>query len=214
MLRFAAIGTMVMSLMTGPAMAQGGTENFKAITPSGKIRVEVVAVNGSGCRQGTAVVAAAPDNTAFTVTYSDFMAQVGGPSKPTDMRKNCQMGVQVYFPQGFTFAIAEADYRGFAHLMSGASGMERANYYFQGMSQTVYSSHTFPGPYNTDWQATDRAAVASLVYAQCGTSRIVNINAEIVMNAGASSPQATSFMTMDSTDGSVNTIYHFAWKRC
>ena len=24
----------------------------------------------------------------------------------------------------------------------------------------------------------------------------------------------TSFITMDSTDGSINTVYHFAWKKC
>lgn len=214
MFNLVAIGTVAMSLLAGPTVAPRPAESTESLTPSGKIQVQVVSVIGSGCRLGTAAVAAAPDNTAFTVTYSDFMAQVGPRSRPTDLRKNCQMGVQVTFPQGFTFAIAEADYRGFAHLAAGASAIQRANYYFQGMSQNAYSTHPFSGPYNNVWQATDVAAVLSLVYAPCGDQRIVNINTELVVDEGSSSPAATSFMTMDSTDGSVNTIFHLAWKRC
>ncbi|CAM5378677.1 hypothetical protein SALBM311S_06184 [Streptomyces alboniger] len=36
-------------------------------------------MNGSGCPQGTAAVAVSEDNTAFTVTYSDYLAQAGAP---------------------------------------------------------------------------------------------------------------------------------------
>jgi hypothetical protein len=33
--------------------------------------------------------------------------------------------------------------------------------------------------------------------------------------AGTSNPATTtSFMAMDSTDGSINTTYHFAWRQC
>jgi hypothetical protein len=201
---------MAISFLAGPAIA-----DRPAVVPSGQIKIDVVAVNGSGCRIGTAVVAPAPDNTAFTVTYSDYMAQVGVGARPTEFRKNCQIGVQVHIPQGFTFAIAEADYRGFAHLEQGAVGTERANYYFQGMSQTAISSHSFGGPYNRGWQATDRTAVAALVFQPCGQDRIVNVNTEIIVDAGSSNTHTTnSFMTMDSADGSVQTIYHLSWRSC
>ena len=45
--------------------------------PTGQITIDVVTVNGSGCRIGTAAVAVSPDNKAFTVTYSEYLAQVG-----------------------------------------------------------------------------------------------------------------------------------------
>ncbi|MFI9202237.1 DUF4360 domain-containing protein [Streptomyces sp. NPDC053048] len=185
------------------------------VPPPDKIVIDVVTVNGSGCPAGTANVNVSPDNTAFTVSYSNYVAQVGLGAKPTDFRKNCQLSLNVHVPQGFTYAIAQADYRGFAHLEKGATGLERANYYFQGMSQTAYVNHHFGGPLNDNWQTTDTTEIDQLIYAPCGAIRYFNINTELRVDAGTSDPtKTTSFLAMDSTDGSINTLYHFAWKEC
>lgn len=117
-------------------------------------------------------------------------------------------------PQGFTYAIASADYRGFAALQSGANSTEKASYYFQGSSSTAAITHPFRGPYNDNWQATDVTDWAQLVWAPCGVQRNFNINTELRVNAGTSTPGSTSFMTMDSTDGDISTVYHLAWKEC
>lgn len=180
--------------------------------PPDFVTIEVVTVNGSGCPAGTAAVAAAPDRTAFTVTYSSFLAQAGAESDPTDFRKNCQLALELTYPQGFTFGIAQADYRGFAHLQHGATGMEQGNYYFQGMSPTARKSHSFSGPYSDNWQVTDSTEWGAIVYAPCGERRMLNVNTELRVNAGTS--RGTSFMVMDSTDSNVSTKYHFSWKRC
>jgi hypothetical protein len=183
--------------------------------PPNHITIDVVTINGSGCKAGTAAIAVSPDNKAFTVTYSDFMAQVGPQAKPTDFRKNCQLNLRVNVPSGFTYGIASTDYRGFAHLERGATALERANYYFQGMSQTEYRQHNYKGPLSEDWQATDKTAVAAIVYHPCGEKRNFNINTELRVAAGTSDPtKVTSFISMDSTDGSIGTTYHFAWKIC
>ncbi|MFI9051204.1 DUF4360 domain-containing protein [Streptomyces sp. NPDC053427] len=182
--------------------------------PTGKITISVATVNGSGCRPGSAAVAIAPDNTAFTVTYSEYLAQAGGDSKPTDARKNCQIALEVHVPQGFTYAIARADYRGYASLAPGAKGLEQANYYFQGQQETARKSHSFGGPYDSNWQSSDETDIDALVYAPCGEQRYFNINTELRVDAGSHKAATTSFMAMDSTDGSINTLYHFAWKEC
>ncbi|MFF4218597.1 MULTISPECIES: DUF4360 domain-containing protein [Streptomyces] len=183
--------------------------------PPDRIVIDVVAVNGSGCPAGTANVTVAPDNQAFTVTYSSYTAQVGVGAKPTDFRKNCQLSLNVHVPQGFTYAVAKADYRGFAHLEKGATGLERANYYFQGMQQTTFVNHHFAGPLHDNWQASDSTDIDAVVYAPCGAVRYLNINTELRVDAGTSDPtRTTSLLAMDSTDGSINTLYHFAWKPC
>lgn len=182
--------------------------------PPDRIVIEVATVNGSGCPKGTAAVAVSPDNTAFTVTYSDYLAQVGGDSAPTASRKNCQLNLIVHVPSGFTYAIASADYRGFASLQPGASSTEKASYYFQGSPQTAFRTHNFQGPYDDNWQATDTTEWAQLVWAPCGVQRNFNINTELRVNAGTSDPATTSFMTMDSTDGDISTVYHLAWQEC
>ncbi|WP_327683683.1 DUF4360 domain-containing protein [Kitasatospora sp. NBC_00458] len=211
-----AVGAAAAALLaTSSAGTAGATATGWTTPPPDKIVIDVATVNGSGCPAGTAAIAISPDNTAFTVTYSQYVAQVGLGSKPTDFRKNCQLNLNVHVPQGFTYAIASADYRGFAHLEKGASAVQKANYYFQGSPETASLSHRFAGTLDDSWQATDTVAVAALVWAPCGELRNFNINTEIRVSAGTSdTTRTTSFMTMDSTDGSVNTVYHLAWKRC
>jgi hypothetical protein len=181
--------------------------------PNG-VTIEIATVNGSGCPAGTAAVAVSEDKEAFTVTYSDYLAQAGGSSGPTDFRKNCQISMKVHVPQGFTYAISSTDYRGFASLEPGASAVEKASYYFQGMSQTSAVSHPLKGQYADNWQFTDTNDVAQLVYKPCGEERNFNVNTELRVLKGTSDPAKTSFISMDSTDGSIKTAYHFAWKQC
>ncbi|MEU4894265.1 DUF4360 domain-containing protein [Streptomyces sp. NPDC044780] len=205
-------GGAVAALFASALSAQGVSPAPDA--PSEKIQISVRTVNGSGCPQGTAAVAVAADNTAFTVTYSDYLAQVGPDSAPTDIRKNCQLNLGVHVPQGFTYAIAQVDYRGYGHLEKGAQGTEKASYYFQGSADTASRTHDFSGPYDDNWQTTDSTDYSALVWAPCGQDRNVNINTELRVSAGTSPTGSTSFMAMDSTDGGVNTIYHLAWKEC
>jgi Domain of unknown function (DUF4360) len=216
--RMAIVGVLsalaVSMLPALPAHAAGYLDS-PVPPPTDRIVIDLVTVLGSGCPTGTSAVAVAPDNTAFTVTYSQYLAQVGVGAKPTDFRKNCQLSLLVHVPQGFTYAISEADYRGFAALESGAAGTERANYYFQGFPQTTSVSHVFSGPLMNDWQATDVTDVAQLVYLPCGVQRDFNINTQLLVSAGTSdTTTTTSFMTMDSTDYSLATTYHFSWLQC
>lgn len=204
-----AAGIVLSSLLGSPAAVPDSAPPAQGIT------IQVATVNGSGCPLGTAAVAPAWDNTAFTVTYSDYLAQVGVGATPTDFRKNCQLSLRIGIPAGFTFAISEADYRGFASLAPGAVGMERASYYFQGSAATASVSHSFAGPMVDDWLVSDSADVATLNFAPCGVQRNLNVNTELRVSAGSSDPShTTSFMAMDSVDGSVYTVYHLAWKQC
>jgi hypothetical protein len=225
---YLVIGGIAASMVLAPALVwsgedpQGGSD-LQMIAepdpvPGGDITIELVGVNGSGCPIGTAEVSVSEDKKAFTVTYSDYLAQVGVGAGATDFRKNCQLSVLVHVPSGFTYGIAQADYRGFAYLEPGATGLLRANYYFQGMSQTVSSSHQFNGGLEgleEDWIVTDQVPVAAMVYLPCGSQRNLNINTSLRVLAGTSDPTTTtSLVAMDSTDGSFSTLYHFSWMQC
>ncbi|GHG30771.1 MULTISPECIES: DUF4360 domain-containing protein [Amycolatopsis] len=208
MLGMSVVGAMILSTLVAPF------DSSVASAPSEKITLDIKTINGSGCPAGTADASAdvAADNTSFTVHYRNFTAKAGGGASALEARKNCQINVLVHVPQGFTYAIAEAEYRGFAHIESGASALEQANYYFTGTAPTARVRHTFPGPFHGVWRASDVTDVAELVFAPCGESRNLNINAELRADAGSSS--GSSFIEMDSEHASVDTIYHFAWKTC
>jgi hypothetical protein len=206
---------MIIASVLAASLIGSPTLTITPTVPPSAMTIDVVTVLGSGCPTGTAAVAVSPDNTAFTVTYSQYTAQVGVGASPTDFRKNCQLNLKVNVPSGFTYAISEVNYRGFASLETGATAMERANYYFQGSPITGYINHPFTGPLADDWQANDTVDIAALVFAPCGVQRNLNINTELRVAAGTSDPtKTTSFMTMDSTDGSLTTIYHFTWLKC
>lgn len=205
------VGAMVASILASPVLESPGT----VVPPSGRITIEVVTAMGSGCPAGTVAVAPSQDNTAFTVTYSNYLAQVGVGAAPTEFRKNCQLNLKIGAPGGFTYAVAQADYRGYGYLANGATALERASYYFTAQSTTTSVSHWFNGPMDDNWQATDTTEVASLVFAPCGEVRNLNVNTELRVGAGTSdTSKTTSFMTMDSTDASVSTTYHLAWATC
>jgi hypothetical protein len=205
----------VVALLGSALMGSSSASVVVTDPPDDKIVIDLVSVIGSGCPQGTTAVAVSPDNTAFTVTYSDYLAQVGVGAKPTDWRKNCQLNIIVHVPQGFTYAIASVDYRGFAALQPGSYVIQRAGYYFQGSPETHYTQNRFDGPKEDNWQKTDVTGLDALVYAPCGELRNFNINTELRVYAGSSDPKTTtSFFTIDSVDGELETTYHFAWKKC
>ncbi|MEG3633640.1 DUF4360 domain-containing protein [Micromonospora palythoicola] len=197
------------SLTVGaPASARGVMDD----PPTDKVVIDLVAMAGSGCRPGTADVAVSPDNTAFTTIYSDYLVQAGPGIPVTDGRRNCQLNVLVHAPAGYTFAIVKVDYRGYGLLNPGAVASARANYYFQGMTQSTFSNHPIPAPLDDNWMVTDEVPIASVVWHPCGELRNLNINTELRLSRGRSTD--TNFLTMDSTDGSIQTMYHLAWQPC
>lgn len=205
--------TLTAAVMTGTLVTLAPGAGAAPAAPTDRVTVDVASVNGSGCKPGTATVDVASDNSAFTVTYSEYLAQAGGGVPVTEGRKNCQLALNVHVPQGFTYAVSKVDYRGYGNLEQGATGTQKASYYFQGMSQTASRTHTFRGRLNNNWQVTDTTDIEALVYAPCGALRNFNINTELRTTAGTDASK-TSYMTVDSTDGTINSVYHFSWKQC
>jgi hypothetical protein len=196
----AAVLTTVLAVPLAAAPAQAAA----AIT------VEVIASNGSGCAPGTASVVGNGDNTGFRIRYRDFVAEAGGGAAVIDRRKNCQLGVLVTIPDGWTIAIASANYRGKAGLRSGATALQRTSYYWQGTSTTERKDVTFTGPLNGLWTTWDVAPV--LTYAECGSQSVLNINTELRIDAGAST--GTSTMSMNASEGDVDTLFNYSLASC
>lgn len=203
----AALGTVLALSLPAPAWAAA---DEAAAVPEGRVTAEVIAANGSGCAPGTAAVIANPDKSGFRIRYYDFVAEAGGGADLTDRRKNCQVGVLVTVPAGWTFAIAQADYRGRARLNAGATALQRTNYYWQGSSGNSSTEEGFSGPFHGYWDTTDVAPV--LIYTPCTEQRVLNINTELRVDGGTSSGKSS--MSMRSSDGDVDTLFNYSWTRC
>lgn len=176
-----------------------------AVTPPQPVTIDLLAATGTGCLASTTAIAISPDDVAFTVTYSDFAVQGNGESA----HKDCTLTVRVNQPPGYTYGIDETDFRGFVHLDNGARGVETATYRFTGMP-TRHSTQTFAGPKDDDWQVTDRPDAGSVVHGPCNDRKPLTITADLKLDGRS----ASSFMTMDSTDGAVSARFHLSWLRC
>ena len=172
--------------------------------------VHLVSLAGSGCPQGSAAVSEASD-TIFTVTYDQYIATAGGGANPLEFRKNCQLNVDVGVPSGWTYGIAAVDYRGYAHLGSGAHGTLSASYYYAGVSGTYRQYHPLYGPADKDYEFVDHAPVA--VYAPCSFHTTLNINTALNVYRGYD-PSFFNLLTVDSTDVNMTTIYQLTFRQC
>lgn len=186
--------------------------------------VELVSVAGSGCNKDDFAVAIADDLTAFTVSYNNYIAIAGGGHSVLEARKNCVLNIRVRVPGGFTYGIAAADMRGYAYLDANANATARLSFWFQGSPATAYVTHdirrstaSFPGTLiagaiDDDWQTSDQTPIAAIVWASCSAQRNLNVNTQLRVSAPASGPE--SFVTMDTTDGSITTLFHVALMPC
>src|SRR3954452_9557669 len=91
---------LIAPLLSSPAFAAPG----KPPKPTDRVVIDTVKVQGSGC-QKTATVAMSLDNSAFTVTYSAYVVQVGPNAGKRDDTKNCRLTLKMDVPKGCTYAI-------------------------------------------------------------------------------------------------------------
>jgi hypothetical protein len=68
----------------------------------------------------------------FVFSFDRFVATVGPSVEVAEKRKFCTLTVELDFPEGFSFSVADVDFRGFADLGAGIVGTQRASYYFAG----------------------------------------------------------------------------------
>lgn len=167
---------------------------------------------GTGCPTGSARAVVAPDLKSFTMIFDKYVVNAAG-SNATD-RKNCQILVNLDFPQGWTYSIARMDYRGFYNVSAGASGSQQALYYFQGNLNQARLNTVFKGPTSGDYTLSDTLGVNNLVWSPCGSRSGININTSLIAQVGANNPSGYAQLTTDSADGSVQTTYQLQWLKC
>lgn len=184
--------------------------------PAGTVYVDSFSFAGSGCPAGTVAPTISNDNKTLTLSFDQFIAEVLPNSNKSMDRKNCNLTVNLKYPQGYTYAVAKADYRGYVYLDRYVSATQKATYYFAGMANAhTYSSNIGGGNFTVDknYLFTDSIPMESVVWAPCGETRALNINAEIrTENRRNRNGQGT--ITTDSMDLDVNTQLSLVWNSC
>jgi hypothetical protein len=176
--------------------------------------VNTIKYNGSGCPLETVSPSISDDGKAFTLTFGQYIAEVGPGVALTESRKNCQLDINLHIPQGWAYTITNVDYRGYARLDPNVVGTQKSTYYFMGNSMnSANGQSTYVGPFEGDYGFRDTLAFNTLVWSRCGVNRNLEINTQVRLD-NSRNRRGTGMMTVDSIDGEVKQIYHLQWMRC
>jgi hypothetical protein len=129
-------------------------------------------------------------------------------------RRNCQILIDLDFPQGWSFSVFDVDYRGYANLERGVSGINQAAYYLQGETHTARMQTTLCGPKIGDYQIRDAFPLEAQIWSACGAQRALIINSEVRLVNDGGPANVQGMMTLDSINGKVTHSYGLQWRRC
>lgn len=200
----------VVAVLIGSLLATAPTAGVAPEPLPEAVRIDVVSVNGSGCPVGTTSVAMEPHDSALTITYGSFVAQIGPGTRPTDARRTCQVRLNVRGPSGFAFALTGSGYRGTASLAESATVTQRTTHHVAGSPGTTPAPRRLTGPYLGDYLADEPVDAAALAFTRCGAAHLMVVNTDLQVHPGASDPTTTtSVVSIDKSTG-----YSLAWRRC
>lgn len=109
--------------------------------PSSEVQISGIAFGGSGC--SAASVSVRPSSSLPTLEFDAFNAYSGPNITALSYRRNCQIRVNFKYPAGWQFSISTADYRGYALVPAGMTGLTKATYYFSGERAQVRTASLF-----------------------------------------------------------------------
>jgi hypothetical protein len=180
--------------------------------PSG-VYFAAVTANGTGCPAGSWDAAISDDGRAFTVTFSSYEAIVE-PGK-SFVIKDCQLGIDLKTPGGFSFAISAFHYSGYAILDSdGMSAKQTAKYYFMGNpTGSQENAREMTGPYDDSFLFSDEVPSAQLVWSPCGTTRRLNAQTRLILRNNVSKT-GSGYLNNTSADGEMVFTFQLAWRHC
>lgn len=188
-----------------------GTSALAAGPDLSKVKVAGISYAGSGCPAGSVAQSLSADAKAFTLLFDSYVAEAGPGVALSNGRKNCQIAVDLRYPQGWSYTIFDVDYRGYAKLDPGTVGTQKTTYYFQGAASQASLQTNYSGPKDADYHIRDSLGINALVWSPCGATRAVNMNTQVRVTASGS---RRALMTIDSIDGQLKHVYGIQWRRC
>jgi Domain of unknown function (DUF4360) len=107
--------------------------------PNSTVWIESLTWSGSGCTPTDQVATSlSDDRSTVTIIYPNFVAYWDGdPKDIAQSRKNCQVNFKLHYPQGFSYTIVSAQYRGQITEDNTCSASMLTTYYFSGQTQEV-----------------------------------------------------------------------------
>jgi len=185
---------------------------MSAMSYADTLTLGVPAYGGTGCPNGSASVALAPDQQSISILFDSYVAEAGGTTRAAFDRKNCNIAIPVHVPQGFSVAVVGIDYRGFTGLPAGARAQLAVDYFLSTNPNGFHTQKTFLGPVTDNYVKSDSLGLQSVVWTACGAD--TNLRANTSLLVMSNSRHEESMATVDSADISSGLIYQLQWRTC
>lgn len=176
----------------------------------GAVSVESVDYSGDGCPAGTVATHISPDAEAFTVIFSQFLAEVGPAAAVTSARRQCKLHVKLSVPRGWSYALSGTDFRGYATLDPGVVATRQSTYHMSGESPETTAQYRWQGAFDDDYAVRDLGGDAAAYWSRCGGGKNLMITTVLQVDGGGSGGGA-GVLDVDSVDGEV---HHLSWRKC
>lgn len=212
----AAFAAAALALPADPALAvtiaAPAATTSAAVPDPSEVYINSITYGGTGCPQGSVGSFISDDRQTFTLIFDSFVASIGPGVAVTNNRLNCQLNIDLEYPAGFQYSVLGTEFRGYAGLDAGVTGVQQATYYFSGSSTQVSTSTTFTGPTSGDYEISDSIPFTSTIFSPCGAALPLNINSQVRLTSTVST--ATGILTDDSIDGKITFVVGVQWQKC
>jgi hypothetical protein len=203
-LKMFGLGLVLAGTIT-PAMAQDDAPK--------SFRINNIRSNGTGCPLGTVATNISPDQQAFTLTFSEFFAEVSPSLGVQTERKNCKVVFDTEQDPGWEYAIFAVTYRGFAALDAGVHGEQDLRFGTTG--KQARTTMSLMGPYDDDYINSQEVPISGLKWSGCNNGnkqKDFTIDAALTLQAPDTNTQG--LFTVDTVDGEVRQEYEVLWRDC
>ncbi|KAJ9136544.1 hypothetical protein NKR23_g9774 [Pleurostoma richardsiae] len=182
-----------------------------------QVQIAGLSFSGNGCPQGSVSTSLSSDRTVVTFGFDQFQTYIGPGTAVTDHTKNCQLHLTLRYPSGFSFAVIDSTYHGYAQLDAGVTGTFYSSYYFSEDAARTATTRTSIGgggvwAEGQVYTKQDIVPTASYVRSPCGSTSILNVNNRIALTSADAG--ASGLITDDDATVAITQQIHLRWFSC
>lgn len=217
---------LVPALLTlASASAFSSTPAAPEAPAAGTVKIKDIKAIGSGCKTADSYSTnISEDGMAFTVTFSEFAAQLGDGIPMLENRKNCSVTLDLEIPNGWQFSVATFNYRGYLDQTAGVEAKHTTTYFFQGADgrkpeNTGRFERVQVGAASGEFVLTDKIGLTSVyipnTWSPCNVQRALTLNPSISLRKlNPRSKGETAVIVNDSVDGEIEQKFGLIWRKC
>lgn len=170
---------------------------------------------GTGCAANTVRGSFPVEGQEFLILWSGFQATAGQGIPLREKRKNCQLNLDLAYPEGWQYTVESTSYRGTVQVDQGTQALAASSFYFQGSEETVRFATLFDGPARRTFHVTDTVDSDEQVWSSCSADRSLNINYEVRVSAtGDADIKGRVAFGVERDGDPAGTLLKLQWRRC